>query len=103
MQVACAVERLCTVNLKESVDVRGFRLGMTLADIKNRFPGFPVVGANSIGVARVEIDGGYHSNRLGIDLGRPYLARVNDVVNLALPTKSRLTIKSASDSKVGSF
>ena len=67
MQVACAVERQCTVNLKESVDVRGFRLGMTLADIKNRFPGFPVVGANSIGVARVEIDGGYHSNRLGID------------------------------------
>lgn len=53
-QVACSSTKPCTVELEQAPELRGFRLGMSLEDIRKRFPGFP--GQNSqIGLATVEI------------------------------------------------
>lgn len=53
-QAACSSTKPCTIELEQAPELRGFRLGMSLEDIRKRFPGFP--GASSkIGLSTVEI------------------------------------------------
>src|SRR5690242_9580337 len=56
-------------------EMRAFRLGMKLTDIRKHFSEFPSVSANQIGVATVEISPDYIKNALNEQRG-------DDVVSL---------------------
>src|SRR5688572_8233663 len=58
---ACSKNQPCTVQLEQSPELRGFRLGMSVADIRQRFNGFPTPEADDLGVATVEISNMYSS------------------------------------------
>lgn len=75
LHLGCNANQPCTVTLEQSPELRGFRLGMSLSDIQNRFSGFPSVSANQIGVATVEISPDYIKNALNEPRG-------DDVVSL---------------------
>lgn len=59
---ACHRDEPCTVQYEQSPELRGFRLGMSVADIQSRFPGFPTPDANDLGLSTVEISDRYSSN-----------------------------------------
>jgi len=63
-QLACSTKQPCTVNLADSPELRGFKLGMSLAEIQKKFPGFPEVRANQFGLTTVEMDIDYDNNLL---------------------------------------
>lgn len=77
----CKSNRPCTVPLKQSPELRGFRLGMSLADIQQRLSGFPSVSANQIGVATVEISNDYLHNALDRRYVRGPVGDIEDVVS----------------------
>ena len=64
LHLACNADKPCTLKLEQSPELRGFRLGMLMADIQKRFSGFPSVSANELGVATVEISNDYVRNVL---------------------------------------
>jgi hypothetical protein len=69
LYLGCNANQPCTVPLEQSPELRGFRLGMSLSGIQNRFSGFPSVSANRFGVATVEISSDYRKNVLNEAIG----------------------------------
>lgn len=63
-QVACSSPTPCTVELEHAQELRGFRLGMTLQDIRKRYPEFPGISPSQIGLSTVEISSAYTRNKL---------------------------------------
>jgi hypothetical protein len=64
-QVACSSSgKPCIVELEQAPELRGFRLGMSLEDIRKRFPKFPGIGSSQIGLATVEISSAYTQDAL---------------------------------------
>ena len=51
VQLSCA--KRCTRSLEQAPDLRGFRVGTTLSQIQNRFPGFPNLTPNEFGLSKV--------------------------------------------------
>jgi hypothetical protein len=64
LHLACTVNKPCSVTLKQSPELHGFRLGMSLSDIQNRFPGFPAISPSQFGLATVEICSAYERSVL---------------------------------------
>ena len=54
VQLSCA--KRCTRSLEQAPDLRGFRLGTTLSQIQNRFPGVPNLTANEFGSGKFTIN-----------------------------------------------
>ncbi|HEV2705660.1 MAG TPA: hypothetical protein VGV59_07020 [Pyrinomonadaceae bacterium] len=77
LYLGCAVNQPCTVKMEQSPEVRGFRLGMSMADIQKRFPGFPDVAANQFGVATVKISSVYVRNVLDKPIGEDVVSFVS--------------------------
>lgn len=77
LQLACTVDKPCTLKLEQSPDLRGFRLGMSLSDIQKRFPGFPTVSANQVGLATVETSDVYVGNVLDKPVGENVVSFVS--------------------------
>ena len=75
LHLGCNTSQPCTVTMEQSPELRGFRLGMTLTDIRKHFSEFPSVSANQIGVATIEISPDYIKNALNEQRG-------DDVVSL---------------------
>ena len=75
--LACTVNRPCTVKMEQSPELRGFRLGMSIADIQKRFPGFPSVSANQFGLATVEVSSMYVRNVLDKPVGENIISLVS--------------------------
>lgn len=74
---SCAVQERCTVKMEQSPEIRGFRLGMSMSDIQKRFPEFPAVSANQIGLTTVEISSVYVRNELNKAVGDNVISLVS--------------------------
>jgi hypothetical protein len=69
LQLSCASEKPCTLKLEQAPELRGLRLGMSVSDIQKRFPGFPAVSGNEVGIATVEISDIFVRNVLDQPIG----------------------------------
>lgn len=54
---SCHRSQPCTLGYDQSPELRGFRLGMPVADIQSRFAGFPTPAVDDLGVSSVVISG----------------------------------------------
>lgn len=77
LQFSCASEKPCTLKLAQAPELRGFHLGMSLAEIQSRFPGFPSVSGNQYGLATVEISSAYARNVLDQSAGDKVISLVS--------------------------